>query len=189
MLRRLRILKKKKVLERFESSKGGTVIWTLSAKKVSSMGSDFIMKNINRSTLAHDMLVNDLRIQFELENMGSKWRSSHYLRFKASAGRRPLDRLTETIPDWLVTLKGRVFAIEVELNFKGMRRMERVFSLYAEKKSIQHLWYFVPSVEMKEKILRLAQKYAPIRGRHWIKVSLLTEVNHINEVLTAMPTV
>lgn len=189
MLRRLRILKKQKVLERFESSKGGMVIWTLTSKQVSSMGSDFVMKNINKSTLTHDLLVNDLRIKFELQNMGTAWRSSHYLRFKASAGRKPLERLPETIPDWLVTLKGKVYALEVELNFKGMMRMERVFALYANKKSIQHLWYFVPSAEMREKLLRLAQKYAPIRGRYWIRVSLLKEVDHVVEVLTAMPTV
>lgn len=189
MLRRLRILKKKKVLERFVSSKGGLILWTLTSKQVNRMGSDFVMKNINRSTLDHDLLVNDLRIQFELKNLGSSWRSSHYLRFKASAGRKPLDRLPETIPDWLVTLKGKVFAIEVELHFKGIKRMERVLSLYAEKKSIQHLWYFVSSIEMREKLLRLAQRYVLTRGKTWIKVSLLSEIGRAVEVLTAMPTV
>jgi len=189
MLRRLRILKKKKILDRFVSSKGGMVLWTLTSKQVSKMGSDFVMKSINRSTLNHDLLVNDLRIQFELKNLGSSWRSSHFLRYKASIGKKPNERLPETIPDWLVTLKGRVFAIEVELNFKGIKRMERVLSLYAEKKSIQHLWYFVPSVEMREKLLRLAQRYAPIRGKNWVIVSLLSEINRSVEVLTAMPTV
>jgi len=189
MLRRLRILKKKKILDRFVSSKGGMVLWTLTSKQVSKMVSDFVMKSINRSTLNHDLLVNDLRIQFELKNLGSSWRSSHFLRYKASIGKKPNERLPETIPDWLVTLKGRVFAIEVELNFKGIKRMERVLSLYAEKKSIQHLWYFVPSVEMREKLLRLAQRYAPIRGKNWVIVSLLSEINRSVEVLTAMPTV
>jgi len=189
MLRRLRILKKKKVIDRFVSSKGGMVLWTLTSKQVSRMGSDFVMKNINRSTLAHDLLVNDLRIQFELKNLGSSWRSSHYLRFKASAGRRPQERLPETMPDWLVTLQGRVFAIEVELNFKGIKRMERVLSLYAEKKSIQHLWYFVPSEQMRTQLIKLAQRYALTRGKSWVKVSLLSEINHAVEVLTAMPTV
>lgn len=189
MLRRLRNLKKKKVIDRFESSKGGIILWTLTSKQVSKMGSDFVMKNINRSTLDHDLSVNDLRIHFELKGLGSSWRSSHYLRFKASAGRRPQERLPETIPDWLVTLKGRVFAIEVELNFKGIKRMERVLSLYAEKKSIQHLWYFVPSEQMKTQFIKLAQRYALTRGKSWIKVSLLSEIDRAVEVLTAMPTV
>lgn len=189
MLRRLRILKKKKVIDRFVSSKGGMILWTLTSRQVSKMGSDFVMKNINRSTLNHDLLVNDLRLQFELKGLGSSWRSSHYLRFKASAGRKPQERLPETIPDWLVTLKGRVFAIEVELNFKGIKRMERVLSLYADKKSIQHLWYFAPSVEMRDKLLRLAQRYEIIRGKNWVKVSLISEIDRAVEVLTAMPTV
>jgi hypothetical protein len=64
MLRRLRVLKKKKVLNRFESSKGGTVLWSLTGRQSSLMGSDFVMRNINRSALEHDLMVNDLRIQF-----------------------------------------------------------------------------------------------------------------------------
>lgn len=147
MLRRLRILKKKKVLVRFESSKGGTVLWTLTSQQVARMGSDFVMRHINRSTLAHDLLVNDLRIQFETNGIGASWKSSHYLRFKTSQGLKPDERLPETIPDWLVTIEGKPSAIEVELSFKGMRRMERILNLYSEKKTIQQLWYFVPTAE------------------------------------------
>lgn len=189
MLRRLRILKKKKVIDRFVSSKGGMILWTLTSKQVCKMGSDFVMKNINRSTLDHDLLVNDLRVQFELKGLGSSWRSSHYLRFKASIGKKPNERLSETIPDWLVTLNGKVFAMEVELNFKGIKRMERVLSLYAVKKSIQHLWYFVPSEQMRIQLTKLAQKYVITRGKSWVKVSLLSEIDRAVEVLTAMPTV
>jgi hypothetical protein len=147
------------------------------------------VKNINRSTLDHDLLVNDLRVQFELKGLGSSWRSSHYLRFKASIGKKPNERLPETIPDWLVTLNGKVFAIEVELNFKGIKRMERVLFLYAEKKSIQHLWYFVPSEQMRVQLTKLAQRYAITRGKSWVKVSLLSEIDRAVELLTAMPTV
>lgn len=189
MLRRLRTLKKKKVVDRLESFKGGMVLWTLCSKQVGKMGSDFVMRNINRSTLDHDLRVNDLRIQFELKGLGSSWRSSHYLRFRASIGKKPTERLPETIPDWLVTLKGKVFAIEVELNFKGIKRMERVLSLYAEKKSIQHIWYFVPNEQMRTQLTKLAQRYAPLRGKNWIKVSLLLEIDRAVEVLTGMPTV
>ena len=172
MLRRLRILKKKKVLTRFESSKGGTVLWTLTSREASRMGSDFVLRNINRSALEHDLLVNDLRIQFETSGIGRSWRSSHYLRFKASQALKLVERLPETIPDWLVTIDEKVCALEVELNFKGVLRMERVFNLYADKKSIHQLWFFVPTEKMRQKLLFLANGYRTYRGKDWVRVSL-----------------
>ena len=189
MLRRLRILKKKKVLTRFESSKGGTVLWTLTSREASKMGSDFVMRNINRSALEHDLLVNDLRIQFETSGIGRSWRSSHYLRFKASQGLKLGERLPETIPDWLVTIDEKVCALEVELNFKGVLRMERVFNLYADKKSIHQLWFFVPTEKMRQKLLFLANGYRTYRGKDWVRVSLLSELPCHIQVPTATPTV
>jgi hypothetical protein len=189
MLRRLRVLNKNKVLTRFESSKGGTVLWSLTSRQSSKMGSDFVMRNINRSALEHDLLVNDLRIQFETNGIGRSWRSSHYLRFKASQGIKREERLPETIPDWLVTLDDRVCALELELSFKGILRMERILNLYAEKKSIHQLWYFVPTEKIRQKLLFLANGYATYRGKHWVRVSLLSELTCHIKVPTGAPTV
>lgn len=184
VLRRLRKLKRKNVLKRFESSKGGTILWSLTPAQVRIMGSEFVMKNINRSTLVHDLLVNDLRIKFDEQGIGSSWRSGHYLRFKASAGKVPTDRIQDTIPDWLVTIGSKVFALEVELNFKGVQKMERILHLYSEKKSVRHLWYYVPTSTMQKKLLQVAQKFTYDRGKDWFKVSLLKELDEDLKVLT-----
>ncbi len=184
MLRRLRILNKKKILIRFESSKGGTVLWTLSRPQVLQMGSEFVMKSINRSTLAHDLLVNDLRIQFNQKGVGSSWKSGHYFRFKASLGKSPEDRLPDTIPDWIVTIKNKIYALEVELNLKSTSRIQRVLNLYGCKESIAHLWYFVPNEKMRQRLLKIAQPYERYRGKDWFKVSLLKNVDAHLEVLT-----
>ncbi len=184
MLRRLRILNKKKILIRFESSKGGTILWTLSRMKVQQMGSEFVMKSINRSTLAHDLLVNDLRIQFDQKGVGSSWKSGHYFRFKASVGRSPEERLPDTIPDWIVTIKNKVCALEVELNLKSTSRIQRVLNLYSRKESFAHLWYFVPNEKMRQRLLKIAAPYERYRGKDWFKVSLLKNVDAHLEVLT-----
>lgn len=189
MLRRLRILKEKKVLNRFESSKGGAVLWSLTSRQSVKMGSDFVMRNINRSALEHDLLVNDLRIHLEANGIGRSWKSSHYLRFKASQGLKRDERLPETIPDWLVTIDDKVCALEVELNLKGVLRMERIFDLYADKKSIHQLWYFVPTEKMRQKLLFLANGYASYRGKNWVRVSLMSELTCLTEVPTPLLTV
>ena len=184
MLRRLRILNKKKILVRFESSKGGTVLWTLSRTHVLSMGSEFVMKSVNRNTLIHDLLVNDLRIQFDQKGVGSSWKSGHYFRFKASLGKNPEERLPDTIPDWIVTIKNKIYALEVELNLKSTARIQRVLNLYSRKESIAHLWYFVPNEKMRQRLLKIALPYERYRGKDWFKVSLLKNVETSLEVLT-----
>lgn len=184
ILRRLRILNKKKVLVRFESSKGGTILWTLSRMKVQQLGSEFVMKSINRSTLAHDLLVNDLRIQFDQKGVGSSWKSGHYFRFKASLGKSPEERLPDTIPDWIVTIKNKVCALEVELNLKSTSRIQRVLNLYYRKESIAHLWYFVPNEKMRQRLMKIALPYEQYRGKGWFKVSLLRDVEASLELLT-----
>ena len=184
MLRRLRILNKKKILIRFESSKGGTILWTLSRSQVLQMGSEFVMKSINRSTLTHDLLVNDLRIQFEQKGIGSSWKSGHYFRFKASLGKGPEERLPDTIPDWIVTIRNKVCALEVELSLKSTSRIQRVFNLYTRKESIAHLWYFVPNEKMRQRLLRIALPYEKYRGKGWFKVSLLRDLETGLDVLT-----
>jgi len=175
MLRRLRKLKRNKILNRFESAKGGTVLWSLTPSAVSKINDGFVIKKINRNTLAHDLLVNDVRLKLEQKCIGKGWTSSHF-RFKMSESRKPEERREDTIPDWLVTIDGKMVALEVELNFKSKTRMRDIFRLYQNKKSISYLWYFVPSENIRRKILNCAEPYLKYRGRDWVKVSLLSEL-------------
>ena len=184
MLRRLRKLKKKKILNRFESAKGGTVLWSLTPSAVSQINDGFVIKKINRNTLAHDLLVNDVRLKLEQRSIGKGWTSSHYFRFKMSESRKPEERREDTIPDWLVTIDGKMVALEVELNFKSKTRMRDIFRLYQNKKSISNLWYFVPSESIRKKILNCAEPYLKYRGRDWVKVSLLSELELPTGLLT-----
>jgi hypothetical protein len=177
MLRRLRKLKKKKILNRFESARGGTVLWALTPSAVSKLDDGFVIRNINRNTLAHDLLVNDVRLKLEQKGIGKSWTSSHYFRYKMSEEKKPKDRTVDTIPDWLVTIDGKIVALEVELNFKSKARMRDVFSVYQNKKAISQLWYLVPTESIRQKILKCAEPYLAYRGRSWVKVTLLSELD------------
>jgi hypothetical protein len=187
MLRRLRVLNHRKILNRFEVSFGGQVLWSLTPGQVEKMGSTFVIKNINKNALTHDLLVNDLRLKFEQFSVGKSWKSGHYFRHKFSANKKPEERSSDTIPDWLVTINNRVCALEVELHLKSKDRMLKVFETYSNNKAISLLWYFVPTEAMRKKLLREAIPFTNYRGKQWFKVSLVTEVDRELSMLTVPP--
>jgi hypothetical protein len=187
MLRRLRVLNHRKILNRFEVSFGGQVLWSLTPAQVEKMGSTFVIKNINKNAVTHDLLVNDLRLKFEQYKAGKSWKSGHYFRHKFSANKKPEERSSDTIPDWLVTINNRVCALEVELHLKSKDRMLKVFETYSNNKAISLLWYFVPTETMRKKPLRDVIPFTNYRGKQWFKVSLISEVDRELRLLTVPP--
>jgi hypothetical protein len=175
MLRRLRLLHRRKVLSRFVSFKGGEIVWAIHPEYARKVALDFVIKSINRQTLLHDLLVNDVRLSVEQLGVSFHWKSSHYFRFIASLDKKNNDRLPDTIPDWFVSINGVNCALEVELHYKGKHKMERVLGLYAQKKSIGVLWYLVPNQLMKNKLMELGVSYQKMKGRGSFKVSLIDE--------------
>jgi hypothetical protein len=96
-----------------------------------------------------------------------------------SEEKKPKDRTVDAIPDWLVTIDGKIVALEVELNFKSKARMRDIFRVYQNKKSITQLWYLVPSESIRQKILKCAESYLAYRGRSWVKVTLLSDLDQV----------
>lgn len=184
MLRRLRKLHQRKILNRFEVSRGGQVLWYLTSSQVELMKSNFVIKGINKNALNHDLKVNDLRVQFEQKNVGASWKSGHYLRHKASANKKPEERTSDTIPDWLVTINNRVCALEVELHIKSKDRLYNVFRTYSNAKSISTLWYVVPTESMRKRLLRHVETFLRHRDKNWFKVSIFSEIESELNLLT-----
>lgn len=179
VLRRLRILSKKKWIIRHKTSRGGEIIWTLNSKGAKYLESEFYLKGINRASLYHDLVVSDMRIELDQLNICSYWQSSHYLRFKVNLKKNPYARAPDSIPDWLFSMKLRsrssTIAMEVELNFKGVRRQLKVFEMY-NNKNIDHIWYLVPTKRFGEKILKVAHEFMRKENSTWVFFSIIDEV-------------
>lgn len=184
MLRRLRVLKQQKRLNRFEVSTGGQVLWYLTPSQVEQMKGKLVIKKINKNVLNHDLLVNDLRLQFEQQKVGSSWKSGHYFKHLASLKKKLEDSASDTIPDWVVTIHHRVCALEVELHLKSKERMLKVFRTYSDNKEISLIWYFVPTESMRKRLLHHVEPFIKYRGRGWFKVSLFSEVEDCLKLLT-----
>jgi hypothetical protein len=183
VLRRLRKLKRKKLIDFVSSYKSGEKIWSASNKTLRSFGIEPYMKSVNKNSLEHDLLCNEVRMNLERLNYGESWISSHVLKSRANLGKNPYDRGLDSIPDWLVNFnfsKGiRMSALEVELHFKGKRRTQKVFEVYAHRKSTSHIWYMVPNEAFAQKVIECAHSFYHDRSDHWVMVSLIKEVqNH-----------
>ncbi|MCB0368630.1 MAG: replication-relaxation family protein [Bdellovibrionales bacterium] len=178
MLRRLRILEKTKNLNRITGLSRGELVWILSSKATKLIGSDLLIKGVNRNTLEHDILINDCRIS--LKDMGKHWISGHVLRkdMASSSGYRSGDEAI--IPDSLFALNTKAglktISLEVELIAKSKRRYERLMDLYQDNSDIDYVWYIVPSASIGKKVLQQVRIDSYRKSYDWAMYTLLDEL-------------
>ncbi len=184
-LRRLRLLKGQEYLRRFKFGINGECVWSLGKKAEKLLAKDIKIFGINRNTLDHDLKSNELRIDLEAKSIGSNFVSGFYLRHQSRINKPPLDRLPDTIPDWIFSMKTttgvKIIALECELNYKGKRRMHYVFERYYKKSSIHHLWYVVPTESFKRKLLKIFREFPLKISDSYLFVSTFSDFEKCNE--------
>lgn len=152
VLRRLRILERRRLIQRTTGLSSGGLTWALTSTGLKVRGVIGAPPRVNKNTLEHDILFNTIRLSLEGAGARGSWKSGHSLRQKAAESKLPFDRDENVIPDGIfVSFKNgaMAIAIELELNAKGKYRYRRIFELYSQKK-IQLLWYWVPSERLGE---------------------------------------
>lgn len=181
VLRRLRKLQQMHYLTRTNFYKGGITSWHLTTKGASVLGTKPMFKSLNKNTIEHDLKANDVRIALHQLGCFNNWISSHYLKQNV-ARESPFGKQTDTIPDWLCTArsweKSKTLAVELELSWKGIRRMRYILRKYMDKKSLDHLWYIVPTKKFGERLSKVASEYNVDRnkGAEWFMWSLFDDV-------------
>ena len=137
---------------------------------------------LNKNTIEHDLKANDVRIALEQFGCFSGWVSAHYLKQNLGPDASPYSKKVDTIPDWLCITrtweKSKNLALELELSWKGVKRMRYILSKYMEKKTINCLWYIVPSKLFGERLAKVAIEYDVLerKGTSWFMWSLLDDV-------------
>ncbi|MCB0412805.1 MAG: replication-relaxation family protein [Bdellovibrionales bacterium] len=178
MLRRLRRLENKKVLSRINGLPRGEQTWILTAKGASLIGSNLTIKGVNRNTLEHDILINEVR--FALQDIGRHWVSGHKLRKNSTNKRDFYNREEHIIPDSLFAINtnngSKTVSLELELVAKSKRRYQRVLDLYLDNTEINYLWYVVPSVSIGKKVLQLVDLEDYRKPYDWVMYSILNEI-------------
>jgi len=173
VLRCLRKLEKEKLIERLTRDDRLRWVWSLGRKGRGIYGWSRKLR-VNKNNLTHDLLTNDVRFKLEELKCAKRFESSFRIREKVSSNVSPRDRGLDQIPDWICAIDFntniKVCALEVELNYKGKRRMEKVFETYSYKESIDRIIYFVPNDSMVKKILDHANDHIEEKGSKWVLV-------------------
>jgi hypothetical protein len=127
-----------------------------------SLGLDGPIRNFNRNSLEHDVILSDVRIALTKAGLGSNWAPEHELRRAAWKEHYQQHTETDVIPDALVTVRingtYRVVALELELRMKSRERYQKIFRTYGNKKAIWMIWYLVPHARMGERLDALFHK-------------------------------
>lgn len=175
--RRLSVLQENNWIHHITGYYFGEYVWKLTTKAAKLLCSEFVIRNVNRNTLYHDCLSNDLRILVEQNLDSNQWTSSHYLKHRAvSTG------LTkENIPDWLCVLNTKLYgpisaAIELELNLKSRTRMLETLNSHRRRESCQLIWYVLPNERFGEKIFRDHQNFFKNMPKAWLCYSVFDEL-------------
>lgn len=168
LLRRLRILERRKLIQRASGLKRGLHVWTLTSIGLAFAGPGGVPCLINKNTLEHDICFNDIRIHLEGGGVGTHWKTSYYFKRIASQNKSSYDRNEDVIPDGLFAIKtpqgSQVFAVELKLHAKGKRRYRKVFKGYG-RKNIYRLWYWVSSESLGRRLAEEWKHHRPYQKR------------------------
>jgi hypothetical protein len=181
MLARLRALRKAKYLRFITGPELGQYVWYLSKAGSKLFDSEPVIGSVNRNTLEHDLLVNELRFLLKDTGLFSNWTSSHRMRKYASDYFEDYDTSEPIVPDWISSLEfkdqgKKPIAIELELNYKGPKYMDRLFSKYVRQRSLSGVWYFVKDASVGKRVLEDYRKHYYQHGENWVWFSLISDM-------------
>ena len=171
MLRRLRLLEQRNLIQRHHGLQNGKLVWSATKKGLTLTGSDYVV-TVNRNAIEHDSMLTEVRVLLDRLGIGKNWKGSHDLRLAASADRKPEDRDADVIPDGLFGVvrnnEARFVALEVELTAKARKRYRRILDLYGYKKAINHIWYVIKSPKLGESLLKEVERLQRTMPEDWL---------------------
>ncbi|MGE3975876.1 MAG: hypothetical protein AB7F59_15230 [Bdellovibrionales bacterium] len=167
LLRRLRILEEDNLIRRAIGLAEGELAWTLTTDGLKRIGSTLPPKYLNRNSLEHDILLNELRLSLNRIGLVENWIAEHVLKAKRIGAKHNFDE-PKAVPDGLLAtiIKNRAVsvAIELEIQPKSKIRYEKILQRYYHMKTIFAVWYFVRSKSLGEMIFEMYEKASSHRS-------------------------
>jgi hypothetical protein len=156
-LRRLRKLEKEKWIRRAPGLPGGESVWALGPVGAHRLRLDNYLEKINRNTVEHDVVLNDIRMELERLGIAKEWITEQAMRRKQDK-RHGSSIGSEINPDaiFVVDVAGTPMAValEVELHGKNASRYRKIFRAYSNLRKIWSIWYAVSDQKLGERILK-----------------------------------
>lgn len=106
------------------------------------------LKSISKGTYDHDLLVTDILIKLQKKYQG-EFTTERELRYQKNQ-----DGIGQFghVADAEMLIDNKKIAIEVELNKKGTRRVQKIMNEYMKNFDINEVWYFCATNEIKRQI-------------------------------------
>ncbi len=128
---------------------------------------------MNRNTIGHDVLLNDVRMLFESLNLGHDWTPEWVM--KSRAMRNDRHRQSErVIPDGLMIEpmngKSTVFAVELERTRKSQQRYDKVLYQYSLRDTVDVIWYITKDLAIADAIIDAGRERRFPMDRLWFSV-------------------
>lgn len=165
-LRRLRKLETERLIKRVHGLAGGEFVWCLSINGAHRIHRDGCIDRINRNSLEHDVLLNDLRMAFERIKLVTGWRTEQSIR-RAASNKKSESR-EDLNPDAIASVRTangvEAVAIELELFAKNSTRYRKTFRQYAYLKQLWAIWYLVPDIALGKRLAKEWTKATEGRG-------------------------
>ncbi|MFM8314791.1 MAG: hypothetical protein ACKOA8_10935 [Deltaproteobacteria bacterium] len=162
MLRRLRVLEEKDQIRRIHGLPDGSHGWCLTVTCARTFGIQGVFRQINRTSLIHDVTLSEIRLKLKSVGLGDTWVAEHILRYRAWENRIKRRRVAETIPDGIFTIEHKgehlAVAVELEINQKTTERYQKSFRAYDCKRNLGMVWYLVPHLALGRRLESIWKK-------------------------------
>lgn len=156
-LRRLRKLENEKWIRRAPGLPGGESVWALGPVGAHRLRLETYLDKINRNTVEHDVVLNDIRMEFERLGIAKEWITEQSMRRKQDKRHGSVIG-NEINPDAIfvvdVASTPKAVALELELHGKNAARYRKIFRSYGNLRKIWSIWYAVPDQKLGDRILR-----------------------------------
>lgn len=182
VLRRLRILEKQNLLHRNFGLENGKLVWSLSVSGARKIGLESHPGSINRNTLEHTVLLNDIRLRLETLGVAKDWKPDHVLQRETKEKGYGTDYAGDILPDALFAAKviknkqHSIIALELELSLKGRKRYKEIFYQYDRKENVSLLWYIVPNDRYGLKLYKAWKEIKYKQEDGWFRWTTVKEI-------------
>jgi hypothetical protein len=106
------------------------------------------LKKLVNATYKHNLLIAYLSVVLE-KKFNGQFLTERHLRHQL--GLTGVGQASH-VPDGVLTIEGKQYAIEVELTTKGSRRLESIIGQYRKDFKYDEVWYFCANNEVKNKL-------------------------------------
>lgn len=180
VLRRLRLLESKGLINRVIGLESQELLWMLTTKGGRELRVTIPKTYWSKNMLEHDYRLVDLRLNLEYSGIAHSWMPEHLIRSEIFRKHGTKDIHERIVPDGLIGIqvngKNESVALELELTLKNQTRIKKTLKRYISKGGVYALWYVAPKLSILSSVWKQWQLCGGLQSKIKFYGSLLQEI-------------